>query len=139
MIAFNFSSRTLAYRRLAQGLSPALSAFSSFMRGYLDRVVKADQCAQYVDDIGVAAIDANNLITNLRATFECIREAGLKLSMHKCHFGTTEIDILGRTITPEETNNQFFGNNETSGVQEALTTLSSSITTGIKYQDYSKN
>ena len=101
MIAFNFSSRTLAYRRLAQGLSPALSAFSSFMREYLDRVVKADQCAQCVDDIGVAAIDANNLITNLRATFECIREAGLKLSMHKCHFGATEIDFLGRTITPE--------------------------------------
>ena len=34
--AFNFASRTFAYRRLAQGLSRALSAFSSFMREYLD-------------------------------------------------------------------------------------------------------
>ena len=101
MLAFNFASRTFAYRRLAQGLSRALSPFSSFMREYLDRVIKADQCAQYVDDIGVAAIDANQLIVNLRATFQCIREAGLKLSMHKCHFGATEIDFLGRTITPE--------------------------------------
>ena len=101
MLAFNFASRTFAYRRLAQGLSRALSAFSSFMREYLDRVIKADQCAQYVDDIGVAATDANQLIVNLRATFQCIREAGLKLSMHKCHFGATEIDFLGRTITPE--------------------------------------
>ena len=100
-LAFNFASRTFAYRRLAQGLSRALSAFSSFMREYLDRVIKADQCAEYVDDIGIAANDANHLIANLRATFECIREAGLKLSMHKCHFGTTEIDFLGRTITPE--------------------------------------
>ena len=101
MLAFNFASRTFAYRRLAQGLSRALSAFSSFMREYLDRVIKADQCAQYVDDIGIAANDAEHLIKNLRATFECIREAGLKLTMHKCHFGATEIDFLGRTITPE--------------------------------------
>ena len=101
MLAFNFASRTFAYRRLAQGLSRALSALSSFMREYLDRVIKADQCAQYVDDIGVAATDANQLIVNLRATFQCIREAGLKLSMQKCHFGATEIDFLGRTITPE--------------------------------------
>ena len=32
MLAFNFASRTFAYKRLAQGLSRALSAFSSFMR-----------------------------------------------------------------------------------------------------------
>ena len=101
MLAFNFASRTFVYRRLAQGLSRAPSAFSSFMREYLDIVIKADQCAQYVDDIGIAADDANHLIANLRATFKCIQEAGLKLTMHKCHFGATEIDILGRTITPQ--------------------------------------
>ena len=71
------------------------------MRDYLDSVIKADQCAQNVDDIGVAAIDANQLIANLRATFQCIREAGLKLSMYKCPFGANEIEFLGRTITPE--------------------------------------
>ena len=100
MLAFNFASRTFAYRRLAQGLSRALSAFSSYMREYLDRVIKADQCAQYVDDIGIAANDAEHLIKNLRVTFECIRDAGLKLTMHKCHFGATKTDFLGRTITP---------------------------------------
>ena len=55
LLAFNFASRTFAYRRWAQGLSRSLSAFSSFKREYLDPVVKADQCAQYVDDIGIAA------------------------------------------------------------------------------------
>ena len=105
MLAFNFASRTFAYRRLAQGLSRALlSAFSSFMREYLDRVIKGDHCVQYVDDIGIAANDADHLIRNLRATFECIRVAGLKLAMHKCHFGATEIDFLGRTITPDGSN-----------------------------------
>ena len=80
MLAFNFASRTFAYRRLAQGLSRALSAFSSFMREYLDKVIKADQCAQYVDDIGIASNDADHLIKNLKATFECIRHAGLELT-----------------------------------------------------------
>ena len=92
MIAFSFASRTLAYRRLAQGLSRALTAFSSFMREYLDKVIKADQCAQYVDDIGIAANDAEPLINNLRATFQCIQQAGLKLTMHK--FGEEEQIIL---------------------------------------------
>ena len=101
MLAFNFASRTFANRRLAQGLSRALSVFSSSMREYLDKVIKADQCAQYVDDIGIAANNAIQLINNRRATFECIRTAGLKLTKHKCHFGAKEIDFLGRTITPE--------------------------------------
>ena len=43
MLAFNFASRIFAYRRLAQGLSRALSAFSSFMREFFDKVIKADQ------------------------------------------------------------------------------------------------
>ena len=101
MLAFNLASRTFFYKRLAQGLSRALSAFSCFMREYLDKVTKADQCAQNVDDISRAANDANHLITNLRATFQCIRKTGLKPTMHKCHFGATEIDFLWRTITPE--------------------------------------
>ena len=54
-----------------------------------------------MDDIGIAANDVDHLMTNLRATFKCIQEAGLKLTMHKCHFGAKEIDFLGRTITPQ--------------------------------------
>ena len=101
MLAFNFASRTFAYRRLAQGLSRSLSAFSSFMREYLDKAIKADQCAQYVDDIGIAANNAQQLCANIRTVFECIRNAGLKLTMSKCHFGVKQVDFLGRTITPE--------------------------------------
>ena len=99
LLAFNFASRTFAYRRLAQGLSRSLSAFSSFIREYLDPVIKADQCAQYVDDIGIAANTPEQLIKNLHAVFQCLRKAGLKLSMTKCHFGVQEVDFFGRTIT----------------------------------------
>ena len=97
LLAFNFASRTFAYRRLAQGPNRSISAFSSFIRKYLDPVVKADQCAQYVDDIGIAANAPEQLLKNLGAVFQCLRKAGLKLSMAKCNL--QEVDFLGRTIT----------------------------------------
>ena len=101
MLAFNLASRTFAYKRLAQGLSRSVSAFSSFMREYLDTVTKADQCAQYVDDIGIAANNATDLTRNIRAVFKCIRQTGLKLTIEKCHFGVRQVEFLGRTISPE--------------------------------------
>ena len=107
MLAFNFASWTFAYKRLAQGLSRALSAFSSFMREYLDKVIKADQCAQYVDDIGIAVNTVTQLIRNIRAVFECIRKTGLKLTIEKCHFGVTETEFLGRTMRSRPTSTQY--------------------------------
>ena len=100
-LAFNLASRTFAYKRLAQGLSRALSAFSSFMREYMDKVSKADQCAQFVDDIGISANSVTQLIRNIRAVFECTRQAGLKPTIEKCRFGVTENEFLGRPITPQ--------------------------------------
>ena len=100
MLGFNFASRTFPYRRLAQGPRRSLSAFSCFMREYLDRAIKAIQCAQYVDDMGIAANDTKQLCTYIKTVFECIRNAGLKLSMSKCPFGVKQVDFLGRAITP---------------------------------------
>ena len=99
LLAFNFASRTFAYRRLAQGLSRSLSAFSSFTSKYLDPVIRTDQCAQYVDDIGTAAYSPQQLINNLRAVFQCLRKVDLKLSIAKCRFGVQEVVFLGRTMT----------------------------------------
>ena len=97
MLAFNFANRAFAYRRLAKGLSRSVSAFSSFTREYLDPVVKADQCAQYVDDIGIAANNAADFTRNIRAVFKCIRQAGLIFTIEKCHFGVRQLEFLGRT------------------------------------------
>ena len=72
------------------------------MRKYLDPVVKGDQCAQYVDDIGIAANNATDLTRNNRAVFKCIRQAGLKLTIEKCHFGVRQVEFLGRTFPPKE-------------------------------------
>ena len=71
------------------------------MREYLDPVVEADQCAQYVDDIGIAAFNATDLTRNIRAVFKCVRQAGLKLTIEKCHSGVRQVEFLGRTISSE--------------------------------------
>ena len=42
-------------------------AFSSFMHEYLDPVVKTDQCAQYVNDIGIEPNNDTDLTRNIRA------------------------------------------------------------------------
>ena len=101
MLAFNSAGRTFAYKRLAQRLSRSVSAFSNFMRKYLDPVVKADQCAQDVDDIGIAANNATELTRNIRVVFKCIRQARVKLTIEKCLFGVRQVEFLGTTVSPE--------------------------------------
>ena len=71
------------------------------MREYLDPVVKADQGAQYLDDIGIAANNATDLTRNIRAVFQCIRNAGLKPTTEKCHFGVRQVEFVGRNISSE--------------------------------------
>ena len=101
MLAFKFASRTFAYKRFAQGLSRSVSAFSSLLREYFDPVVKADESVQNVDDIGISANNAIDLTRKIRAVFNCIRQAGLKLRIEKSHFEIRKVEYLGRTISPE--------------------------------------
>ena len=63
--------------------------------------MKADQFAQYIDDIGIQANIARDLTRNIQAVFKCIRHAGLKLTIEKCHFGVRHVEFLRRTISPE--------------------------------------
>ena len=99
LLAFNFASRTFAYRRLAQERCCSLTAFSSSTHEYLDPVIKTNQYAQNVDDNGKTINTPQQLMKNLRAVFYCLRKAGLKLSMAKCQFGVHEVDFPGRIIT----------------------------------------
>ena len=63
------------------------------MRFHLDKVFKADQRVQYIDDTGIAANDAEQLIKNLRAMFNFNQMAGLKLTMHARNFGATKLIV----------------------------------------------
>ena len=99
LLSFNSGSRTFAFLRLAQGPNRSSSAFTSVVRECLDPLVKADRCAQYVDDIGIAAHTPDELINKLELVFQQLNKAGLKLSMSKCEFGQKQIEYLGKTIS----------------------------------------
>ena len=69
LLAFNLGSCTFAYLRLAKELHRSLSAFNSTVQEYLDPLVKADKCAQYINDFGVAAHSVDELTTNIGSVF----------------------------------------------------------------------
>ena len=77
------SSRTFAYRWLARGLNRVLCGFLNLMPEYLDKVIKPDQCTQYVDDIGIVANDAQQLIENHRAAFKCIHKTDISVTLEQ--------------------------------------------------------
>ena len=47
------------------------------------------------DDIGFGANNATDLTGNIRAVFQCIRNAGLELTIEKFHFGFKQDEFLG--------------------------------------------
>ena len=97
MLAFNFACRTFAYKRLAQGLSRSVSAFSSFMREYLDPVVKADQCAQYWN----RSQQCYGSYPEQSGSLPVHSQRRIKLTIEKCHFGVRQVEFLVRTISSE--------------------------------------
>ena len=71
------------------------------MREYLDPVVSAGQCAEYVDDNGIAVNNAMELNRSIRALFKCNRQVGLKLKIENWYFGVRQVEFFGTTISPE--------------------------------------
>ena len=106
-LAFNFASRTFAYKKLAQGLSRSLPAFSSFVRESLDPGVKADQCAQYVDEIVTGATNPTDLTRKVRAVFKCIRQATMKSTIQKRHFGVRQVEFLAESLHQKESHHNL--------------------------------
>ena len=120
-LAFNFASRTYTFKRLAQGLSTSVSAFSSFMQQNLDNVITADKCFQYVDGISVGAHDLQDMLEKLIAVLTCIMESGMKSATDKCAVGLKEIQFLGNTITQQQ--QQHMLANILSGCQKSVLVL----------------
>ena len=101
LLAFKFASRTFAYNCLAQGLNKFVTGFSSFVKHYLDPCLAANVCTQFMDDIAAGVNNFDEMTPALRKVFDCLRDSGLKLSAHKCEFGTRKIDYFGSTFIPK--------------------------------------
>jgi hypothetical protein len=53
----------------------------------------------YVDDIIVKSKEANDLVTDLDATFCCLKKKSIKLNPEKCVFGVTRGMLLGFVVS----------------------------------------
>ena len=51
--------------QVSPGFKQALYAFNSTLREYLDPLVKAYKCSQFVDDIGIEAHRVDELTANI--------------------------------------------------------------------------
>ena len=100
-LSVNFDSLTFTYKRLAKDLKCSLSALTCFVREYRDPVVKTDRCAQYVDDVGLAANTRDQPIKNIERVLQCIGKAELKPSMDTCLLVWKKNEFRGKTISSE--------------------------------------
>ena len=101
LLAFNFASRTYAYKCLAQGLNKSVTGFSSFIRHYLDPCLASGNCTQFMDDIGNAVTNFEQLVPSLREIFICIRQSGIKLPPENWEIATDTMKFLGNNISAE--------------------------------------
>ena len=58
-------------------------------------------CLYYLGDIIVFSATWAEHLERLRAVFELLRRANLKLGAHKCHLAAREVSFLGYKVTPE--------------------------------------
>jgi hypothetical protein len=53
----------------------------------------------YVDDIVVKTWKADDLVSDLRVAFDCLRANGVKLNPEKCIFGVSRGMLLGYIVS----------------------------------------
>jgi hypothetical protein len=62
--------------------------------GHIGRTIEA-----YVDDIVVKTRKADDLVSDLRVAFDCLRANGVKLNPEKCVFGVPRGMLLGYIVS----------------------------------------
>ena len=95
-----FASRRHDFQRLA--LVEASTHIALYSGQNLDLVITMDNCFQYMDDIGIGALDIEDAVDKLRQGFSCIRDSGKKLATDNFEFGLKKTQLLGSLITSEE-------------------------------------
>ena len=99
--AFRTSSGQLyEFNQLPFGLCNAPATFSRLM----DRTLAGlawNICLYYLDDIIEFSVAWADHLERLRAVFDRLRRANLKLGARKCHLAAQEVSFLGYKVTPE--------------------------------------
>lgn len=99
--AFITADTTGEFNRMPFGLSGAVAEFTRLMQRVLSPL-QGFRVRNYLDDMVVDGKNWTELLTNLRAVLEKIREARLTLKPSKCSFGAKQINFLGFVVEDGE-------------------------------------
>ena len=98
--SFITRSGSFRFRRMGMGLCNAGSTFSRIMQMAMQGL-NFSVCLCYLDDIVIYSIDVATHVERLRAVFQRLREAGLKLKPNKCHLVQEKVAFLGHVVSAE--------------------------------------
>ena len=98
--AFTTKQGHFEFLRMPFGLSGAPATFQRMMHCIL-KGLNWKTCLIYLDDVLIFSKTLTEHNTRLREVFECIKNAGLKLSPLKCNFLLKEVSYLGHTISAD--------------------------------------
>jgi Reverse transcriptase (RNA-dependent DNA polymerase) len=96
--AFTTADGHYQFRAMLFGLSGAAHTFQRAMDVILAGL-KWTACLVYLDDVVVYRKDLQQHNDRLREVLRCLRSAGMKIKLSKCHFGETSLHILGHVVS----------------------------------------
>ena len=89
------------FKRLPFGLSCSPAIFSRVMGNMLTPLVKQGWVKNYLDDIILWAPSFSSLLKRLDTLFKHLSSHGVKLNVGKCHFGQSEVRVLGHIVSKD--------------------------------------
>ena len=98
--AFSTNGGHFEFQVMPFGLTNAPATFQRLMDVVL-RGLTLDSCLVYLDDVLVHSRTFEEHLCRLRAVFERLRTAGLKLRTEKCQFVRSEVPYLGHVVSAE--------------------------------------
>ena len=98
--AFSSNGCHFEFQVMPFGLTNAPATFQRLMEDVL-RGLTLDTCLVYLDDILLHFRAFEEHLCHLRAVFERLRAAGLKLRTEKCQFVRSEVPYLGHIVCAE--------------------------------------
>ena len=98
--AFTLPSGLYQFNTLPMGLRNASATCQRVMQAILQSLIPA-ACQVYQDDVIVYGRTHAELLQNLQAVLEKIRESGLTLNPKKCEFDRQKVRYLGHVVSAE--------------------------------------
>lgn len=100
LVAFSINNQTYKFKRLAFGLSTAVSSFTRCMETVLGPQIMKNTIV-YIDDLLTISSTFEGHMKQLSQLLARLQEAGFTLHLEKCQFLQTKIVFVGHEITRE--------------------------------------